>query len=158
MIDELVASGVPVVPASESNRARSSSPFALLIYIVIFALAVGFLVGNRDSLAGGEGEEVPPGTEEPAPTGPAISAADVQFDTDTLEFTSGEESDLEFTNEDSVPHNVSIYQEEGGENLFEGEIVNGGGSTTYAIPALEAGSLYFQCDLHPGMNGEVTVR
>jgi plastocyanin len=161
MIDELVATGVPAVPAVESNRARSGSPFALVIYILIFALAVGFLWSNQDSLAGGgEGEEAPPGTEEPAPDGGglSVSAANVAFDTETLEFTAGEETELEFTNEDSVPHNISILTEEGGENLFEGEVVNGGASTTYSIPALEPNATYFQCDLHPSMNGEVTVK
>ncbi|MGH2808829.1 MAG: cupredoxin domain-containing protein, partial [Actinomycetota bacterium] len=160
MIDELVATGVPTVTAVESNRARSSSPLALLIYIVIFALAVGFLVGNKDSLAGGEEGGGETTTEEPGGGGGGntIAASDVQFDTDTLEFTAGEESELEFVNEDSVPHNFSIYQEEGGENLFEGEVISGGASTTYTIPSLEAGTLYFQCDLHPSMNGEVTVK
>jgi plastocyanin len=29
--------------------------------------------------------------------------------------------------------------------------------TTYDVPELEAGTYYFQCDVHPNMNGTVTA-
>ena len=60
-------------------------------------------------------------------------------------------------NDDTVQHNVSIYESEGGADLFTGDIIAPGGSTTYIVPALEKGELHFQCDLHPSMAGTVTV-
>lgn len=157
LIDEVVASGVPAVTATQAARSRTS-PLILLGYLVIFAVAVAILAGSRDSLGGGEdgGTGAPP--EQPA--GESIAASDLQFDTDTLTFTAGEESSLEFTNEDasSIQHNVALYSEEGGEEVFKGDVIPGGQTTTYSIPALEKKeATYFQCDIHPGMNGTVTV-
>ena len=160
LIDDVVATGVPAVAATSAARSRTS-PFVLLLYLLIPIVAVMFLINSEDSLGGGsEG-----GTENEAPAEPgggglAISAVDLQFDTDALEFTAGEESDLEFANDDasSIQHNVSIYEEEGGADLFTGDVIPGGQTTTYSVPALEAGEFYFQCDIHPGMNGTVTVK
>jgi plastocyanin len=101
-----------------------------------------------------------PAEESPAPTGEvttAVTAKDISFNLDELVFTAGEAATLTFENQDSVPHNVSIYTEQGGENLFEGEIFPGPDSRDYDIPALDAGSYYFQCDVHPNMNGSVAV-
>ena len=98
--------------------------------------------------------------ESPAPPGEvttAVTAKDISFNLDELVFTAGEAATLTFENQDSVPHNVSIYTEQGGENLFEGEIFPGPDSRDYDIPALDAGSYYFQCDVHPNMNGSVAV-
>jgi plastocyanin len=35
--------------------------------------------------------------------------------------------------------------------------VTGPGQAKYEIPALDAGEYYFHCDVHPTMNGTVTV-
>ena len=157
LIDDVVATGVPAVAATSAARSRTS-PFVLLLYLIIPIVAVMFLINSEDSLGGGGGGggDEPP----PPPSGLAISAVDLQFDTDTLEFTAGEESELEFANDDAsaIQHNVAIYEEEGGADVFVGEVIPGGQATTYSVPALEAGGLYFQCDVHPGMNGTVTVK
>jgi plastocyanin len=81
------------------------------------------------------------------------------FDTDELTFAAGSPSTLSFDNQDSgVPHNVAIYSDaDRAETLFQGEQVTGPSKTDYAIPALDAGTYYFQCDVHPTMNGTVTV-
>lgn len=158
LIDEVVATGVPAVAATSAARSRTS-PFVLLLYLLIPILAVMFLINSEDSLGGNEGG----GTENeapPEPGGPSISAVDLQFSTDTLELPAGEESELEFVNDDasSIQHNVAIYEDEGGADVFTGEVIPGGQTTTYSVPSLEAGELYFQCDVHPGMNGTVTVK
>lgn len=155
LIDDVVATGVPAVAATSAARSRTS-PFVLLLYLLIPIVAVMFLI-NNESL---EGSDNPP---EPPPIdagGLSISAVDLQFSSDTLELKAGEESELEFVNDDasSIQHNVAIYEEEGGPDLFIGEVIPGGQTTTYSVPALEAGEFYFQCDVHPGMNGTVTVK
>ena len=88
-----------------------------------------------------------------------ISSVDLQFSTDEIVLPAGEEAEIAYANEDasSIQHNISIYEEEGGADLFTGEVIPGGQSTTYAIPALDKGEYYFQCDVHPGMNGDVVV-
>jgi plastocyanin len=104
----------------------------------------------------GEGESPGPG---PAPgPGPGISASGIEFDKTELELPAGQETSLPFDNKDAgIPHNVSIYAEQGGEALFQGEIITGPAKVDYSVPALDPGSYYFQCDVHPNMSGTVTV-
>ena len=173
LIDELVSSGVPTVAASEAGR--RGSPGLALMYIVIVLLAVFVIVQNGNGgtetagaeapaegeAGGGEGE----GSEaEGGGGGGALTvvAANISFDTDTIELPADEEAQIEFINEDSVEHNIAIYQNPDDgiaftDPLFGGEIIEGGEEITYEIPALEAGEDYFQCDVHPNMNGVVLV-
>jgi cytochrome c oxidase subunit 2 len=81
-----------------------------------------------------------------------LSAANIQFDTDALEVPAGEDFCIEFTNDDTVPHDVGIE-----ETGFNGDNVAPGESITYVIPALEAGDYTFYCTLHPSMVGDLTV-
>lgn len=102
----------------------------------------------------GEGESPGPG----AGPGPGIIANAIAFDKTELQLPAGQETPLPFDNKDvGIPHNVSIYTEQGGEALFEGEIINGPAKVDYSVPALDPGSYYFQCDVHPNMSGTVTV-
>jgi plastocyanin len=159
MIDELVATGVPAATAYEASRNRTS-PGLLLVYLLIPLLAIAFLLGQRDELAGSEGG----GGQEPGGGGGGggltVTAQNVQFDTDSIELPPDREAELTFVNDDSsaTQHNISIYETpDAEENLFEGQIIPGGQETTYSIPAFERGEYYFQCDVHPSMSGDVTV-
>ena len=88
-----------------------------------------------------------------------ISAANVQFNTDRLEGAEDcQPFTIAFTNDESVPHNVSLYTDETlSQEIFLGEVFGGPDSRDYAIPALPAGEYYFQCDVHPAMNGTLVV-
>jgi plastocyanin len=159
MIDELVATGVPAATAYEASRNRTS-PGLLLVYLLIPLLAIAFLLGQRDELAGSEGGG---GQEQEGGGGGGgltVSAQNVQFDTDSIELPPNREAELTFVNDDAsaTQHNISIYETpDAEENLFEGQIIPGGQEVTYSIPALEPGDFYFQCDVHPSMNGDVKV-
>lgn len=158
LIDEVVATGVPAVAAAEAARSRTS-PFVLLLYLLIPVIAIAILVGSEDTLSGG----TPPNGNHTPPSGNggglSISAESLQFSTDTIEAPAGEEFQLEFVNDDSssVQHNVAIYEEEGGADIFVGDVIPGGQSVTYDVPALDKGEYYFQCDVHPGMKGTVVA-
>ncbi len=108
-------------------------------------------------------EEAPPAEEEPPPEqpggGPArISAQDIAFDTSELSLAAEGEAAIAFDNRDAgIPHNVAIYTAQGGEPIFQGEIITGPDSIEYRFPAPDPGSYYFQCDVHPQMNGSVAV-
>ena len=87
-----------------------------------------------------------------------VTADELAFDAGTIEATAGEAFTITLDNADSVPHNISVYTEEGGEVIVEGEIIDGGETVTVEVPALDAGTYYFVCDLHPtDMNGAVVV-
>ena len=92
-------------------------------------------------------------------SGNVITAENLSFDRDTLSFPADTASTLTFQNNDAgVPHNVAIYPDASSSKaLFTGDLVTGVDTATYDIPALPAGSYYFHCDVHPDMNGTVTV-
>ena len=94
-----------------------------------------------------------------APATASISASALTFSTDTLSFPADTPVSLTFDNKDAgVPHNVAIYQDQAyTQAKFNGEIVTGPTTATYDVPPLAAGTYYFKCDVHPTMNGTVSV-
>jgi plastocyanin len=174
----LVASALAVI-------LRGQRAFVMITAVILATFVAGGIAGAvageypverhvaEGPPPGGEGETPPP-TESPTgeptepptgePTGPPpegetveISAQGTAFDTSELTLPADAPSTIVFDNQDPLPHNVAIYTAEGGDQLFAGEIIT---ATTaeYPVPPLEAGSYYFQCDVHPTeMNGTVAV-
>ena len=91
------------------------------------------------------------------PSQPTISAKGIKFDTSTLVVPAGRPFDLVFNNNDAgVPHNVAIADSSAlGTIFFTGDKITGVTSATYHVPALQPGSYYFLCQVHPNMNGTV---
>ncbi|WP_292411002.1 MULTISPECIES: cupredoxin domain-containing protein [unclassified Methanoculleus] len=93
-------------------------------------------------------------------TAVTISAQDMAFDTDTITVPAGANVTMTFDNRDAgVPHNVAVYDSPlRSEEIFAGEVVTGPAETTYTFTApSEPGTYYFQCDIHPSMNGDFIV-
>ena len=92
-------------------------------------------------------------------TSTSITASGIQFDTNSLTFEAGKPTDFTFNNDDAgIPHNLAIYTDDTlKDSLFTGKIVTGVAKGDYTIPALKQGTYYFHCDVHPTMNGTVTV-
>jgi len=86
-----------------------------------------------------------------------LSAANLVFNAAVIEAPAGEPFDINFTNDDTVPHNISVYVQEGGDEIVKGEIIDAGLTTRTPVSALEPGTYYFQCDLHPEMKGTLVV-
>jgi len=86
-----------------------------------------------------------------------LSAADLAFDASIIQATAGEAFTIRFTNDDTVPHNVAVDTQEGGDEIVTGDIIDGGATAEIAVPAQEAGEYFFVCDLHPEMNGTIVV-
>ena len=89
-----------------------------------------------------------------------VTAANIAFDTSTIDLPAGEPSTINFVNEDSgVQHNIAIYPsaDDLANPLFRGEVITGPDEIDYAIDPLEAGEYYFHCDIHPTMSGTVSV-
>src|SRR3954452_17401240 len=104
---------------------------------------------------------VPPTSSAP-PTGgvtTTVTASGLAFDTQTITLPANKATTLTFDNQDSgVPHDIAIFPDASATNpLFTGDIVVGPKSVDYQIPALKPGSYFFHCDVHPDMNGTVTV-
>jgi plastocyanin len=86
-----------------------------------------------------------------------VSAADLVFDASVIQAPANEAFTIHFMNDDTAPHNISVYVQEGGDEVVVGDIIDGGQTTDTAVPALAPGTYYFQCDLHPAMKGTVVV-
>ena len=101
--------------------------------------------------------------EPPAPSvspgGPVVklSAQDLAFDLKTLSAPAQQGFTIEFTNKDSLPHNVAIFL--GDALIFRGDPMTGAGTISYAIPPLAAGDYRYVCEYHPGaaMTGTLTI-
>ncbi|MEO6578450.1 MAG: cytochrome c oxidase subunit II [Candidatus Limnocylindria bacterium] len=107
------------------------------------------------ALASGGPPPPPPGGGDCATT-IEITAKDIAYDIGEFDVPADTPFCIAFENLEDIPHNVAIY--DGGEALFNGEILNTAGSITYQVPALPAGDYRFHCDVHPqAMVGDVTV-
>ena len=95
----------------------------------------------------------------PSGTALEIKAFDVKFDKDCLAAPAGQALTIDFSNLDrGIPHNVAIYQDETATKMyFKGDLIDGPGKTTYSVPALPEGKLFFRCDPHPEMKGTFIV-
>ena len=87
-----------------------------------------------------------------------ITADDLAFDADVIEAPAGQAFTITLVNDDSALHNISVYVEEDGETIVQGEYIGEGETDVVEVPALEPGEYFFVCDLHPEqMTGTLVV-
>jgi plastocyanin len=141
---------------SQERMARAAlsllSPVALVA--VVAAGAVGLAYWERHFEKKG-GVTVPVAT---ASASIATVDSNLAFSTSTLQFPAQQTVALTFDNQGAgIPHDVAIYDHQGGKELFQGKIITGPAKVVYDVTPLAAGTYYFQCDVHPSMNGTVVV-
>ena len=162
LIDELISTGVPAVAAAEAGKRRGRG--LAIMYVVIPLLAIAVLLGVRES--GRSETRVPDGgsavdSGEGPGTQVKVSAENIAFDTSEVTLKPGVRTVIHFENRDAsnVPHNVAIYEDADADDpVFQGEIIPGGTDIDYEFTAPLRGEYFFQCDVHPSMNGTVVVR
>jgi plastocyanin len=128
----------------------------LVLSAVISLVALLAACGSSTESADG-GDTTGGGTVAVTDGGVELSAADLEFDANVIQAAAGEAFTITFTNNDTAPHNVSVYTEEGGEEIVLGTVINEGETTEVEVPALDAGEYFFVCDVHPDMTGSVVV-
>lgn len=163
-----IGANILIACAFIANRpAHARASWAELAIVAAYPLVIGIVLANlglgadhsAGETAGGESEATAAEGGAAGGGGTTVTAANVAFDTETLELEAKTESTIPFKNEDTAEHNIAIYEDDtASKELFKGEIIPGGQETAYQVPALPKGEYYFQCDLHPGMNGTVTVQ
>ena len=108
---------------------------------------------------------LPSGAEPPANC-PRVEDGVIDFSAQNLEFSApcmvavaGEAFTIHFTNNDTQPHNVAAYTDSGKANeLFRGDVISTQGeSLDYEVEAQDEGQYYFDCTIHPDMNGTLYV-
>jgi plastocyanin len=97
----------------------------------------------------------------PAPTvSLTLTARNLAFDKQSIEAPAGQAFDIKFENADSgTMHNFSIYTDDlATKSLYTGQLFSSG-TQTESVPALEAGTYFFRCDVHPTtMKGDLVVQ
>jgi plastocyanin len=151
----IVALSILVVASVVASRSviRASSLASMLGAIA----GVAMLAGGIALIAVGAGAEKE-GGGGPAVT-IALTAKGIAFDKTKLSVPAGKPFAIAFDNQDAgIQHDVQIFDNEGftGTPLLNGEIVTGPAKVTYEAPALETGTYYFHCSVHPAqMHGTI---
>ena len=118
----------------------------------LFAIALLVAAACAPGASGPEAERTA------SPDALRISAKDLEFSTDTLSAPAGEPFQIAFDNQESAPHNVAIYEDASvSEEVFGSQPFGGPASVVYEVPALEPGTYFFRCDVHPDMQGQLTA-
>ncbi|MBI5284838.1 MAG: cupredoxin domain-containing protein [Chloroflexi bacterium] len=111
------------------------------------------------------GQTLPPAAASGAPavatTALKITAVGIQFDTAELAAPAGQELTLTLDNQDGgIPHNINFFKgaDATAESVAKTAIETGKIVQTLTFGPLDAGSYYFQCDVHPNMAGVLTVQ
>ncbi|HEX6265214.1 MAG TPA: cupredoxin domain-containing protein [Actinomycetota bacterium] len=139
---------------------RSKRPYTIAAIGFVGLLAILWLMIFKPTLGFG-GAEAAAG-ECTLGTGSAVTVCapdDQRFVPERLEAPAGQPFVMRFLNEDAnIEHNVAIYTDESAsESLFVGDLILGIGDGRYEVPALDPGTYYFRCDLHPQMDGTLEV-
>ena len=88
-----------------------------------------------------------------------VTAEGIKFLETTLTAPAGQPLTIVFENKDPVPHNIAIFDSSKlTKSYFHGTVVTGPQTVTYTVPALQPGTYYFHCDVHPTMNGTLVVK
>lgn len=126
--------------------------------LATLALATVALAAAACSTNAG-GPATPAPSAGPAdPNAPVITAKDLKFDQAEVVVPAGKAFQLTFTNNESAPHNVAIYKDSSAsEKISVGEIFSNG-TKVQDVPALEAGTYFFRCDVHPDMVGSIVAK
>jgi uncharacterized membrane protein/plastocyanin len=133
---------------------RSRRPFTISAIGFAGLLAILYLMIFKPTLGFGGVPECPEGD-----TVTVCAFDDQAFVPGLLRLPADEPVALSFDNQDGgVPHNVAIYRDDSAaESLFVGDLIDGPETVTYQVPALDPGTYFFRCDVHPQMNGSVEV-
>jgi plastocyanin len=176
--DVVVADRTGQMPHAETPGYPTGT-LALIAVILLGAIVLDAgILPPKATTAGGPGAS--PGASAPAASGAGtggggttasaqpsgngatgdvtIEAKGIAFVQTSVTAPAGKPFTIAFDNQDAgIPHNVDIH-DQGGTSVFKGDIVTGVTQTTYSVPALQAGTYPFVCDVHPNMTGTLTVK
>jgi plastocyanin len=131
---------------------------ALITLILVFGSVLAACTGGSDGNGAADCDAGAGGTATVETGSVEICAAELAFDVATIEAPAGEDFTITLVNADSAPHNISIYTEEGGEQLALGPTAEADQTVTTEVTALEPGEYFFVCDIHPTeMTGTLVV-
>lgn len=124
--------------------------------LATLALAAGILAGCSAA---------PPASFDPADCAHAdangvvnLGAEAMAFDAACITVPANQAFTIHFSNRDDVQHNVAIYESAAKATEFLlGDVIDAGDTIDYEVEALPAGDYFFDCTVHPVMNGPLFV-
>ncbi|MEA2972393.1 MAG: hypothetical protein QOG82_851, partial [Actinomycetota bacterium] len=152
-----LAVAVAVLGMATLLATRPSIPARTMVSVLGVA-GVLMIAGGLVAAAAGERKiEHHAGAESGhAPGAVEIAAKDIAFDIKEMNLPANGPAEVVFKNDDKgIPHNVSFYAgaDATAPPIHKGDIVAGPGEIVYDFTTPAAGEYYFQCDVHPNMNG-----
>jgi plastocyanin len=88
-----------------------------------------------------------------------LTAQNIEYKPTTFTFKANSGVSILFDNKDSVPHNIDITTDPGGNDTFyKQDPVSGPTQQEYTFKTPGPGKLYFHCDVHPNMKGTINVQ
>jgi plastocyanin len=145
--------------------------FTLLAVLSVLALVASACSSAKDTgfppiLASSSVSASPSASIPTTPvTAATLIAKNIQWDLKQLLFQANAKITVTVDNQDSalgVPHDFGLFTNAArtaDKEIFKpAKDTAPGEKVDYVIPALKAGTYYFQCDIHPSMNGTATVK
>ena len=90
-----------------------------------------------------------------------LTAKDLKFSAPCIDAMAGMPIIINFTNLESVPHNLTVWTDTSRTTqIVAGDTIQGPDkTTTVTVPAQPPGQLFFDCTIHPNaMNGALVVK
>lgn len=141
--------------------AVTPSVSAWQLYLIIGAPMVFLVVGGLAPYVHPEGATAPsPAGTEVVQSRWVVVATDNKFDLEQLATPAGQEFIITMRNDGAAPHNVHIYERQGGPSIAvtSPDIITGGQSGSLTTTINSPGTYFYQCDFHPlEMRGTLTV-
>lgn len=128
----------------------------------VAVLVAGLLLVSACSSGDGEAGSGEASTPPSAATNELrLVGSDLRFDAETLAAPAGAAFTIVFDNRDrGIPHNVAVYRSgpPAKDRVVATEIEPGPTTQRLAVPALDPGRYFYQCDAHPAtMTGTLMV-
>jgi plastocyanin len=153
-----MASQTRPVPAGPPRLTFLNGVLMIAAALAVFgiAYAAGGLFGRQadDKVNATDARIV----EAEAPSGTpllTLEARDVEFDTREIRVPANQPIHLRLDNKDAgILHNIAVYRDPQASLLVaRGKLFDGPEARDYRFDGFSPGTYYFQCDLHPAMNG-----
>ena len=135
----------------------------IALYPIVVAVVIGYTgIGTEAAPAADAAQEEGSGAPSAGSADATLVAQSVAFDSDSIELPADSDVTVVLDNQDSLPHNISLYESEGDADaqsnaIFKGDNVDPDSSADYSFKSPAPGDYVFQCDIHPTMRGTAAV-
>jgi plastocyanin len=101
----------------------------------------------------------PPPPAGAGPTSGSVTAQGIAFVQKQLKLAANSPVVVHFDNADAgIPHNIDFTKDDAGNDvIFKGDITTGPTKTDYKFTTPGPGNYFFHCDVHPNMQGKLTI-